>query len=41
MKEIYSNPLMEVFEFQRDNVVVTSDGDGYDPDNDGTEILRF
>ena len=39
MKEIYSKPLMEVYEVQRDDVVVTSDG--YDPDNDGTEILMF
>lgn len=39
MKEIYINPLMEVCEFQNNDVIVTSVG--YDPDNDETEILRF
>ena len=39
MKEIYINPLMEVCEFQNIDVITTSDG--YDPDNDETEILRF
>lgn len=37
MKEIYSKPLMEVDEFQRDDVVVTSDG--YNPDDDETEMV--
>ena len=39
MKEIYNNPLMEVYEFQRDDVIVTSDR--YKSDNDETEILMF
>ena len=39
MKEIYSKPLMEVSEFQRDDVIITSDG--YNSDNDETEILMF
>lgn len=39
MKRVYENPFMEIVNLHEADIIRTSDG--YDPDNDGTEILMF
>ena len=38
MKKQYEIPEMEMFQYERENIITTSP-DGWDPDEDATEII--